>query len=123
MTRFTAILAVVGATYVVLIAALLVADLEFLLAPPPGGDGILADPLAALRRAARLFADVFGREEIRYAVKLSLFSCTAATILSLWVAVPLGYLLSRKRFSARRSSRRSSTSPSCCRRLSSASAC
>ena len=33
--------------------------------------------------------------EIRYAVWLSLISCSVTTILSLWVAVPLGYLLSR----------------------------
>lgn len=37
-------------------------------------------------------------EEIRYATKLSLVSCTLAAILSLWVGVPLGYLLSRFRF-------------------------
>ncbi|MCR4415074.1 MAG: ABC transporter permease [Thermoguttaceae bacterium] len=34
-------------------------------------------------------------EEIRYAFWLSLETCTLATILSLWIAVPSGYLLSR----------------------------
>ncbi|MBY0526991.1 MAG: ABC transporter permease [Gemmataceae bacterium] len=34
--------------------------------------------------------------EIQYAVKLSLVSCSITTILSLWVGVPLGYLLSRQ---------------------------
>jgi molybdate transport system permease protein len=38
------------------------------------------------------------KEQIRYAIKLSLISCTITTILSLWVAVPLGYLLSRANF-------------------------
>ncbi len=33
--------------------------------------------------------------EIRYALRLSLLSCTIATILSLWVAVPLAYYLAR----------------------------
>jgi molybdate transport system permease protein len=33
--------------------------------------------------------------EIRYAIWLSLISCSVTTILSLWVAVPTGYLLSR----------------------------
>jgi molybdate transport system permease protein len=33
--------------------------------------------------------------EIRYAIKLSLLSCCLTTILSLWVAVPIGYVLSR----------------------------
>lgn len=36
--------------------------------------------------------------EIRYALKLSLISCCITTILALWVAVPLGYLLSRVNF-------------------------
>ena len=36
--------------------------------------------------------------EIQYSVKLSLISCTITTILSLWVAVPVGYLLSRIKF-------------------------
>ena len=37
-------------------------------------------------------------EEIRYAFRLSLVSCTLCTLLSLWVAVPGGYLLSRYNF-------------------------
>ena len=35
---------------------------------------------------------------IRYAIRLSLVSCTITAILSLWVAVPAGYLFSRHRF-------------------------
>ncbi len=38
-------------------------------------------------------------EPIRFAMKLSLLSCTLATLLSLVVAVPAGYVLSRARFS------------------------
>jgi molybdate transport system permease protein len=36
--------------------------------------------------------------EIAYAARLSLLSCTITAILSLWVAVPIGYLMSRYRF-------------------------
>ena len=36
--------------------------------------------------------------EIRYSIKLSLVSCSITAILSVWVAVPLGYLLSRHDF-------------------------
>lgn len=36
--------------------------------------------------------------EIRYAMRLSLISCTLSAILSLWVAVPAGYLLARFQF-------------------------
>lgn len=38
-------------------------------------------------------------EEIRYALRLSLVSCTLSTFLSLWVAIPGGYVLSRYHFS------------------------
>jgi molybdate transport system permease protein len=36
--------------------------------------------------------------EIRFSIKLSLITCTATALLSLLVAVPIGYLLSRGRF-------------------------
>ncbi len=36
--------------------------------------------------------------EIRYAIWLSLCSCTITTVASLWVAVPIGYLMSRYQF-------------------------
>jgi molybdate transport system permease protein len=39
--------------------------------------------------------------EIQYAVKLSLFSCTVSALLSVLVAVPIGYLMSRTRFPGR----------------------
>jgi molybdate transport system permease protein len=71
-------LAVLGGTYVALIVAMLVADLFF---TTPG------ELVAAL-----------ASPEIRYAIRLSLVSCTASTILALWVAVPLGYLLARTSF-------------------------
>ena len=41
---------------------------------------------------------VFGSREIRYAIGLSLVTCTATSILALLLAVPVGYLLSRGRF-------------------------
>jgi molybdate transport system permease protein len=72
---------VLSSVYVVLIVAMLVAEASF---TSPG------HLLAAL-----------ASPEIRYAIKLSLISCTMTTILSLWVAVPLGYLLSRFRFPGR----------------------
>ena len=36
--------------------------------------------------------------DIQFSIKLSLISCTVTTIFSLWVAVPIGYLLSRYNF-------------------------
>ena len=66
--------------YILLIAAMLAADVAF---------------------AFREWREVLGvlwTEEIRYATRLSLISCSITTILSLWVAVPIGYLLSRLNF-------------------------
>lgn len=42
--------------------------------------------------------DALNDPEIRYAIRLSIFSCTVSTILSLWVSVPIGYAMSRWRF-------------------------
>ena len=71
-------LSLLGGLYIALILAMLVADLAY---TSPG------HMLAALRR-----------EEIRFAIILSLISCSITAILSLWVGVPLGYLLSRTQF-------------------------
>jgi molybdate transport system permease protein len=84
-------------------------------APRTGGDwpfylalgllgGLYAGLVAALLAvdvAHTSFGDLsraFASREIRSAVWLSLLSCSAAAILSVWVGVPLGYLLSRTRF-------------------------
>jgi molybdate transport system permease protein len=75
---FYAGLAILGGVYVVLIVALLLAEASF-----TSPDHLLA---------------ALASPEIRYAIKLSLVSCTMTTILALWSAVPLGYVLSRFRF-------------------------
>jgi molybdate transport system permease protein len=79
---FLAGLAILGGSYVLLIVAMLAADLAY---TSPG------HLLGAL-----------GSREIRYAVWLSLVSSSLTAILSLWVAVPLGYLLSRFEFFGKR---------------------
>src|SRR4051812_28343196 len=66
---------VIGGAYLLLILCMLLADASF---TTPG------HLLAALRS-----------EYIRFATMLSLVSCSVTTILSLWVAVPLGYVMSR----------------------------
>jgi len=45
--------------------------------------------------------NALAKPEIQHSIYLSLVSCTITTILSLWTAVPLGYLLSRHRFFGR----------------------
>ena len=75
---FLTTLSVLGGSYLVLIVALLVADISF--ASPQHFLAALTSP------------------EIRYSIWLSLISCSVSALLSLIVAVPLGYLLSRYRF-------------------------
>lgn len=74
---FVGLLASLGGTYVLLLVALLVATAAFALPGRPWQ--ILASP------------------QIRYAAWLSLVTATLSALLSLWVAVPIGYLLSRHR--------------------------
>lgn len=70
-----------SASFVVLIALLLAADVMFT---------SFAD-----------FRDALLKPEIRAAFRLTLLSCSIAAIMSLWVGTPLGYLLSRYKFPGR----------------------
>lgn len=70
-----------GGIYVLLIVALLAADLIY--ATP-------AELLTALRKP-----------EIMAAIRLTVLSCTFSALLAVWVSVPLGYVLSRCRFPGR----------------------
>jgi molybdate transport system permease protein len=72
---FLIVLAIMGGSYLVLIVAMLAADLFF--TTPPHIIKALAD------------------RDIQYAIKLSMISCSITAILSVWIGVPLGYLLSR----------------------------
>jgi molybdate transport system permease protein len=75
---FLLAMGVLGGLYVSLIVGMLVADASF-------------------TTPAHLWQALRSRE-IRYSIKLSLISCTITSILAVWVAVPLGYLLSRYSF-------------------------
>jgi molybdate transport system permease protein len=88
---FLLLLTVIGGTYAVLIVAMLAADAWFLVRDA-------GSPLGWAEGLWRHFARTLASPEIRYAVRLSLISCTLTALLSLWVAVPLGYLLSRYHF-------------------------
>jgi len=79
-TAFWVGLWILASFYVLLIAAMLAADIFF----------------ASLR--PNVVIETLRTPEIRYAVWLSLMSCSITAILSLWVAVPIGYLMSRLDF-------------------------
>ncbi len=97
---FYAVLSVIGGSYVLLILAMLVADATYLVGAE---DPILspafteAHPLVARLLNNPIFA-ALADPLIQYSVVLSLVSCTVSAILSLWVAVPIGYLFSRHEF-------------------------
>jgi molybdate transport system permease protein len=79
---FVAALACLGGLYVFLVAAMIVADATY--APP-----------ASLWKS-------LGSREIQYAIRLSLITSSLSAIVSVWLAVPLGYLLSRHEFPGKR---------------------
>jgi len=101
---FFVILGVIGLAYVLLIVAMLAADAAYMVTDrrPQVADAAWSDahPLLAPWVNNAIVA-ALAKPEIRYSVRLSLLSCTATTILSLWIAVPVGYLLSRHRFPGR----------------------
>ncbi len=70
--------AILGGAYVLLVLAMLAADASF--------------------TSPRHFWAALQSREIRYAIRLSLLTCSLTAILSVWVATPIGYLLSRYRF-------------------------
>jgi len=73
-------LCILGGSYIVFILSLLAADVYFIAGTNENIAGLLAS------------------DEIRYSIKLSLVSCTVTTILSLWIATPIGYIMSRYNF-------------------------
>ncbi|QDV16578.1 Sulfate transport system permease protein CysW [Gimesia panareensis] len=75
---FYAVFVTVSAVYVLLIVAMLAAETTY------------TTPGHILRS--------FQKPEIQYAIWLSLVSCAITTVLSLWVSVPIGYLMSRHQF-------------------------
>lgn len=89
--------AVLGGSYVLLVLLMLAADVSYVVEQSLAVDDkswttrIAANPIIQSLRDAR----------IQYSIWLSMLSCTLSAVLSLLVAVPLGYLMSRSRFRGR----------------------
>lgn len=98
---FYIILSVIGGTYVLLIVALLAADVTYMAGSPP--TVIPAEWIAYVPPLAVVdpILAALAKPEIRYSIQLSLISCSMTAILSLIIAVPIGYLLSRHQFFGR----------------------
>jgi molybdate transport system permease protein len=86
---FYLVLIVISLTYLVLIVSMLVADCVFMVQKTDQASG--GGPIVAA------LAD----PQIQYSIWLSMTSCTLSAIASVWVAVPLGYLVSRYSFFGR----------------------
>ncbi len=74
-----------------LIVLLLVADAAYMLQGSGWYEIIYENPIVL----------ALAKSEIRYSIVLSLISCTLSALLALFVAVPIGWLLSRFRFRGR----------------------
>jgi len=100
-TLFYACMAIIGAAYVLLIVAMLLADGAYMVgqtfkacadAPRPWVALLTENPVVVALADAK----------IQYSIWLSMLSCTLSAIISVLVAVPLGYLMSRRRFFGQR---------------------
>ena len=99
---FFVILAVISAPYLILIIAMLVADAAYMMRGAE--DHVTAWPDAPWVLAWLLdtpIGSALADADIQYSIKLTLISCTMTAIISVWVAVPVGYLLSRYQFVGR----------------------
>ncbi len=78
---FFVVMGGLGGSFVLLIVAMLAADLAF--------------------TSPKHFVAALRKPEIQYAIQLTLITCTISALLSICVATPLGYLLSRFSFRGR----------------------
>jgi molybdate transport system permease protein len=95
-------LAIIVATYVALLVGLVVADVAYISKPSSSSAKTLAGAEGntqpgLIDRVQIALAD----PDIRYSIKLTLISCFFTAILSVLVAVPIGYFLSRFSFPGR----------------------
>lgn len=99
-TAFLIGLGLVSGVYALLIVALLVADAWYMAEETVARAAGSASPWETAWRSNPI-ATALADSKIRYSIWLSLVSCTLAALLSVVVAVPLGYVLSRESFRGR----------------------
>lgn len=93
--------AILGGTYILLIVLMLVADAAYMVRESV--ESVEAKGLAwtAVFQENAMFRALADRK-IQYSIWLSLISCTMSGVLSLLIAVPIGYLMSRHDFRGKR---------------------
>jgi len=101
---FFLMLAVIGGAYLILLVGMLVADVAYMVSSDTADSAKLPESLEWSRPVLRVALPILaalGKPEIRYSLQLTLVSCFFTAILSVIVAIPLGYSLSRFRFPGR----------------------
>ncbi|MBT5019600.1 MAG: ABC transporter permease [Planctomicrobium sp.] len=94
-------MAIIGGTYVFLIVAMLLADTWYVAEKTIDAASDSAEPWKAML-SENPISIALSDSKIRYSIWLSLISCTLSAVLSVIVAVPIGYLLSRHDFPGKR---------------------
>ncbi|TWU09679.1 Sulfate transport system permease protein CysW [Symmachiella macrocystis] len=101
---FFAMLGVIGGVYVLLLLGLLLADVSYMVNSDSADAVELSptlEPWRPVLRPVLPILEVLRQPPIQYSIKLTLVSCLFTALLSLIVAVPIGYLLSHFRFPGR----------------------
>jgi molybdate transport system permease protein len=94
-------LSVIGGAYFLLISLMLVADSWYMAEQTAHSVAESPEPWSAALRDNPI-AVALADPKIQYSINLSLISCSLSAVLSVLVAVPLGYLLSRRWTAGRR---------------------
>ena len=94
---FYASFAVIGGSYALLILLMLLADAAYMVDEAVTTSETWTDLLTR-----NPIMQAMGDRRIRYSIWLSMLSCTMSAVLSVFVAVPMGYLLSRHNFRGKR---------------------
>lgn len=94
---FFTLLLVLGATYVLLVISMLAADVAYMVSESALAARRSPDPWAAALHENPIVREL-ADPQTQYAIRLSLISCTLSAVLSVLVAVPIGYLLARRQF-------------------------
>ncbi|MEZ6119071.1 MAG: ABC transporter permease [Pirellulaceae bacterium] len=101
---FYLMIVAIGGVYVVLLFGMLIADVAYMVSSDSAESLALPSWLEWSRNLLRPLLPIVAalrKPEIQYSITLTLVSCFFTAILSVLVAVPLGYSLSRHRFPGR----------------------
>jgi molybdate transport system permease protein len=98
---FYSLFVVMGGTYVVLIVGMLVADAAYM--TEKTFDGITSEGRSILSAISHNpITTALADKRIQHSIWLSLISCTMSAVISVLVAIPMGYLISRHEFRGKR---------------------